>query len=78
MYAHQDKKIIVFANTCETVNLITQMCKSLNWDTCINRRGNVEKKETEASTTEKATVDFTMPNNMPDEKDEAQNAKSKE
>lgn len=45
LYSHQDKKVIVFASNCETVNLLTQICKSLDWDKCINRRGNVEKKQ---------------------------------
>ena len=44
LYAHQDKKVIVFASTCETVNLLMLICKSLDWDYCINRRGNVEKR----------------------------------
>lgn len=70
LYAHQDKKVIVFANTCETVNLLSQICKSLDWDKCINRRGNVEKKEEDLpSTAAKATVDFTMPN-LPDKIEE--------
>ena len=79
LYAHQDKKVIVFASTCETVNLLTQMCKSIDWDACINRRGNVEKKEAAdaPSTAEKATVDFMMPNSMPDKAAEEEAASAK-
>ena len=61
LYAHQDKKVIVFGSTCETINLLTQMCKSINWDTCINRRGNNEKEKEAAIENPSATVDFTMP-----------------
>ena len=65
LYAHQDKKVIVFASNCETVNLLTLVCKSLDWDKCVNRRGNVEKKEVDApSTAEKATVNFMLPTDM--------------
>ena len=61
LYAHQDQKVIVFASNCETVNLLTQICKSLNWDKCINRKGNVEKRQTDADkkSSEKSVVDFT-------------------
>jgi len=37
------------------------MCKSINWDTCINRRGNNEKEKEAAIENPSATVDFTMP-----------------
>ena len=61
LYAHQDQKVIVFASNCETVNLLTQICKSLNWDKCINRKGNVEKRQSDADkkSSEKSVVDFT-------------------
>ena len=51
----------MFGSTCETINLLTQMCKSINWDTCINRRGNNEKEKEAAIENPSATVDFTMP-----------------
>ena len=58
LYAHQDKKVIVFASNCETVNLLTLICKQLDWDNCINRRGNVEKRKS-SEDKEKTVVDFT-------------------
>ena len=27
LYAHMDKKVIVFSSNCETVNLLTTLCK---------------------------------------------------
>ena len=27
LYAHMDKKVIVFSSNCETVNLLTALCK---------------------------------------------------
>ena len=69
LYSHQDKKVIVFASTCETVNLLNQVCKSLDWDKCINRKGDVAKRETAGQ--ENTVVDFTKPtkpvNNAQDE-----------
>lgn len=53
--------MIVFASNCETVNLLTLICKSLDWDQCINRKGNNAKRE-ENKDKEKTVVDFTMPN----------------
>ena len=67
--------MIVFCSTCETVNLLLTICKNLDWDACINKRGNVEKKIVDvASTEEKATVDFTQPN-MPDTVDDEDDKK---
>ena len=58
----------MFASNCETVNLLTLICKQLDWDKCINRRGNVERRKTE-NDKEKSVVDFTMPSN-PEEQEE--------
>lgn len=67
LYAHQGQKVIVFANTCETVNFLTQICKTQDWDKCVNRKGNHEKKEQEEATSSKQEiVDFTQPSNLPD------------
>ena len=60
LYSHQEQKVIVFASNCETVNLLTQICKSLDWDKCVNRRGNEQKKVDDNE--EDTIVDFTRPN----------------
>ena len=50
--------------------MLLTICKNLDWDTCINKRGNVEKKIVDVASTEPAaTVDFTQPN-LPVGKDE--------
>ena len=66
LYAHQDKKVIVFASNCETVNLLTLIFKRLDWDRCINLKGDVakhdynkSKKEKEEEQKANKTVDFT-------------------
>ena len=43
LYCHQDQKVIVFANNCEVVNLLTQIVKELDWKKCVNKRGRHEK-----------------------------------
>ncbi len=35
----------------------------LDWDKCINRKGNHAKKEEEASSSKQEIVDFTQPTN---------------
>lgn len=42
LFAHQDKKVIVFASTCETVNLLAHICKVVDWRRCVNKRGREE------------------------------------
>jgi superfamily II DNA/RNA helicase len=39
LYAHQNDKVIVFASNCETVNLIYKICKEIDWNLCVNKRG---------------------------------------
>jgi len=58
--------VIVFASTCETVNFLTQICKTLDWDKCVNRKGNYAKREVaEADSSKQEIVDFTKPSNIP-------------
>ena len=40
--------------------MLTQICKSLDWDKCVNRRGNEQKKVDDNE--EDTIVDFTRPN----------------
>lgn len=39
LYAHQDQKVIIFASNCEVVNLLYKIFKELDWNQCVNKRG---------------------------------------
>lgn len=41
LYSHQDQKVIIFASNCEVVNLLHKMMKELNWNLCVNKRGQL-------------------------------------
>jgi superfamily II DNA/RNA helicase len=39
LYSHQSDKVIIFASNCEVVNLIHKILKELDWNYCVNKRG---------------------------------------
>lgn len=39
LYAHQSEKVIIFASNCEAVNLLHKIMKDLDWNYCVNKRG---------------------------------------
>ncbi len=39
LYTHQQDKVIIFASNCEVVNLLHKIFKLLDWNYCVNKRG---------------------------------------